>query len=58
MRPELPCLSPSADSVANSFAEMEAAIHNIQNGTKNSDGAANDWVLASSGVYKDVVHTG
>ena len=32
---------------------MEAAIHNIQNATKAADGAANDWVLASSGWLID-----
>ena len=32
------------------FAEMETAIHNIQNATKNDNGAANDWVLANSGM--------
>lgn len=31
---------------------MEAAIHNIQNATKHSDGAANDWVLANSEMDK------
>ncbi|ORX37992.1 eukaryotic translation initiation factor 3 subunit 8 N-terminus-domain-containing protein [Kockovaella imperatae] len=34
------------------FAEMEQAIHNIQNATKSADGAANDWVLASSELDK------
>lgn len=34
------------------FAEMEAAIHNIQNATKNENGAANDWVLANSGTFR------
>ena len=34
------------------FAEMEAAIHSIQNATKHENGAANDWVLASSGTCR------
>jgi translation initiation factor 3 subunit C len=32
------------------FVEMDLAIKNIQNATKHSDGAANDWVLAGSGT--------
>jgi hypothetical protein len=28
---------------------MDASIQNIQTATKNANGAANDWVLASSG---------
>ena len=31
---------------------METAIHNIQNATKNADGARNDWVYASSELDK------
>ncbi|KAL7424904.1 Translation initiation factor 3 subunit c [Cryptotrichosporon argae] len=34
------------------FAEMEAAIHSIQNATKNANGAANDWVAAASELDK------
>ena len=39
------------------FAEMEAAIHSIQNATKHANGAANDWVLASSGESGRASHT-
>ncbi|ORY35012.1 putative eukaryotic translation initiation factor subunit [Naematelia encephala] len=34
------------------FAEMDAAIHNIQNATKSATGSSNDWVLASSELDK------